>query len=193
MMNFTPRQKQIINVAIELIAEKGIQDLTIKNLSGRIGIAESAIYRHFNSKQDILLGILEIFDNDKKHFMDNIKDSDKSPLEQLELIFKLRFKFFNENPAIASVIFSEELFRNDPRLSRKVFQIMQSNQAIVHEIIKAGQKQKQIRNDIETQELAFILIGALRLVVTKWRLSNFGFNLEREGKKLWRSILKIIK
>ncbi len=192
-MNFTPRQEQIIKVAIELIAEKGIQDLTIKNLSGRIGIAESAIYRHFKSKQDILLGILALFDEDKKMFMERIKESGKPPLEQLKLLFQLRFKFFNENPAIASVIFSEEIFRNDPRLSQKVFNIMKNNQNIVFDIIKAGQKQNQIRNDVDTQELAFIIIGALRLIVTKWRLSNFAFNLEKEGQKLWNSVLKLIK
>ncbi len=192
-MNFTPRQEQIIKVAIELIAEKGIQDLTIKNLSGRIGIAESAIYRHFKSKQDILLGILALFDEDKKMFMEKIKESGKPPLEQLKLLFHLRFKFFNENPAIASVIFSEEIFRNDQRLSKKIFTIMNKNQEIVFDIIKAGQKQNLIRKDIDTQELAFIIIGALRLVVTKWRLSNFAFDLEQEGKKLWNSVMKLIK
>ncbi len=192
-MNFTARQEQIINVAIELIAEKGIQDLTIKNLSGRIGIAESAIYRHFKSKQDILLGILALFDKDKKMFMEKIKESGKPPIEQLKLLFQLRFKFFKENPAIASVIFSEEIFRNDQRLSKKIFTIMNKNQEIVFDIIKAGQKQNLIRKDIDTQELAFIIIGALRLVVTKWRLSNFAFDLEQEGKKLWNSVMKLIK
>ncbi len=192
-MNFTPRQQQIINVAIELIAEKGIQDLTIKNLSGRIGIAESAIYRHFKSKQDILLGILSLFDEDKTIFMEKIKASGKPPIEQLELLLRLRFKFFKENPAIASVIFSEEIFRNDQRLSQKVFEIMKNNQEIVFDIIKAGQKQNVIRKDINTHQLAFIIIGALRLAVTRWRLSGFAFNLEKEGKKLWESILKIIK
>ena len=40
--------------ALGLIAEKGIQGLTIKNLSKKIGISEPAIYRHFDSKSSIL-------------------------------------------------------------------------------------------------------------------------------------------
>ena len=39
------RQKEIINASLELIAESGIQSLTIKNLSKKIGLVESAIYR----------------------------------------------------------------------------------------------------------------------------------------------------
>jgi len=41
------RQSEIINTAIKLIGEGGIQALTIKNISSEIGIAESALYRHF--------------------------------------------------------------------------------------------------------------------------------------------------
>lgn len=61
MTNLTDRQKKIIEVSIELIAEKSIQELTIKNIAQKIGLTEGAIYRHFQSKFDILLNILQTF------------------------------------------------------------------------------------------------------------------------------------
>ncbi len=57
----TERQIEIINVALELISEKGIQGLTIKNLAKKIGITEPAIYRHYDSKTDILIAVLDLF------------------------------------------------------------------------------------------------------------------------------------
>ena len=51
----TERQQEILDKSIEIISRKGIQGLTIKNLSKEIGISEPAIYRHFESKTDILL------------------------------------------------------------------------------------------------------------------------------------------
>lgn len=39
----TERQQEIINVSLELIAESGIQSLTIKNLAKKIGFAESTL------------------------------------------------------------------------------------------------------------------------------------------------------
>ena len=56
--NFTARQLQIIQESITLIAEKGIQGLTMKNLASAIGVSEPALYRHFKSKNDILSGII---------------------------------------------------------------------------------------------------------------------------------------
>ncbi len=52
MNDFTVRQKQIIQESIQLIADKGIQGLTIKNISKSIGISEPAIYRHFDNKNN---------------------------------------------------------------------------------------------------------------------------------------------
>ena len=192
-MNFTARQNEIILTAIELIAESGIQQLTIKNLSHRIGIAESAIYRHFASKLDILLGILDLFKENKEEMLRRVQAMSKSPMEQMRLLFEERFKSFNNQPAIAAVIFSEEIFRNDRRLSEKVFQIMQTNQQILLDIIRNGQAVGEFRKDIPADQMAFIIIGALRLIVSKWHLSEYAFDLQTEGKKLWDSIEKMVK
>ena len=53
MTAYTDRQNQIIQESIQLIAQKGIQGLTIKNISKAIGFSEPAIYRHFENKNDI--------------------------------------------------------------------------------------------------------------------------------------------
>ena len=192
-MNFTPRQNEIIHTAIELIAENGIQQLTIKNLSKRIGIAESAIYRHFTSKMDIVLSILDLFKENKEEILRRVQSMSTSPREQLRLLFEERFKSFTTQPAIAAVIFSEEIFRNDRRLSEKVFQIMQTNQQILLEIIRSGQAIHEFRKDIAADQMAFIIIGALRLIVSKWHLSDYAFDLKTEGKKLWDAVEKMIK
>ncbi|MBN1948990.1 MAG: helix-turn-helix transcriptional regulator, partial [Candidatus Cloacimonetes bacterium] len=55
------RQQQIVNTAIRIIAGQGIQHLTTKNLAGAIGISEAALYRHFSSKHEILLAVLDAF------------------------------------------------------------------------------------------------------------------------------------
>jgi AcrR family transcriptional regulator len=189
----TERQSEILQESVKLIADKGIQGLTIKNLAHAIGVTEPAIYRHFENKQKILIGILSLLKENKGEFFENLQGENPNPIEQLKTLFQTRFKYFAKNRAIASVIFSEELFRNDPLLSNKVFEIMKENQKIILKIIKAGQKQSVIKEDVAAEQLAFIITGAIRLNVTKWRLSDYSFNLEREGKLLWKSIEILIK
>jgi AcrR family transcriptional regulator len=193
LSHYTKRQQEIINIAIDLMARKGVQELTIKNLSQKIGIVESAIYRHFKSKQDILLGILNIFKENKEEIFAAIEEVSSSPLAQLHILFNKRFEHFSKNPAVASVIFSEDFFRNDKRLSQMVYDIMQINQSIIIDIVKRGQLAGEIRNDLQAKQLSFILTGALRLIVTQWRLSEFDFDLVAEGRNVWQTLEKMIK
>jgi AcrR family transcriptional regulator len=193
MKKFTERQLEIIKASIDLIANKGIQEVTIKNLSKKIGIAESAIYRHFDSKLDILLGILAQFRSNKMNALEQIQNSKVSEIEQLEMVFTERFEKFIADPSITAVVFSEEIFQNDNRLAEEVYAIMNFSQQMILRIVENGQVNKTIRNDIPAEQLSLTVIGALRLLVAKWRLSGFAFNLETEGEKLWLSIKQMIQ
>jgi len=193
MKPYTDRQMEIINAAIDLIADNGIQQMTIKNLSIKIGFSEGAVYRHFDSKMEILLGILAMFKDDKNSIPTQMQPSTKDDaLTKLQTLLQERFAHFNANPAIAAVIFSEEIFQNDKRLSEEVFRIMQESQAIMRSVIENGQKTGQMRTDISAKQLSLLITGALRLIVTQWRLSGFSFDLQREGRQLWKSIKQIV-
>ena len=193
MDSFTDRQKQIIDVSIKIIAEKGIQKLTIKNISKSMGISEPAIYRHFDGKMDILLAILSLFKKNSHIVSAKTISNKTSSIKQIESIFVNHFKQFAANPALSAVIFSEEIFQNDKRLAEQVNSTMQLNQNMIIKIIEKGQQNNEIRNDIPEKQLSVIIMGALRLIVAKWRLSKYSFNLEQEGAELWNSIKKIIE
>ena len=44
----TKRQNEIVDVALHLIAEKGIRNLTIRHLSRALGVTDAALYYHFH-------------------------------------------------------------------------------------------------------------------------------------------------
>jgi len=192
MENYTPRQREIIDKSIKIIADKGIQQLTIKNLSKSMGVSEPAIYRHFASKIDILLSILDHFSAIPEKFY-SVLEAKSSAIDKLQEIFLSHIRYFSENSAQAAIIFSEEIFQNDRRLSQKVYSIMSDTESKIFSLIQKGQGQKEIREDIPAEQIATILIGSLRFLVTKWRLSNLSFNLEEKGGYVWKSIDKMIK
>ena len=193
MADFTNRQKEIIVTSIGLIAKNGIQGLTIKNIAGKVGVSEPAIYRHFDSKMDILLGILSYFRDGMVSALEGISSSQLSSTQKLESIFLDHFKRFTHSPALASVIFSEEIFQNDKRLSEKVLSIMNLNQGKILAIIQEGQENGEIRADIPEKQLSLIIMGALRIIITRWRLAEFQFDLEEEGTILWNSLKTLIQ
>ncbi len=191
-MKMTERQKQIVKVAIILIAEHGIQNVTIKNIAKEVGVSEPALYRHFKSKYEILDAVIDVFIGKIQPAIDILNNSENS-VTGIEDFIKTHFTIFNENSDIAGIIFSESNFKNEKKLLEKLFTLMNNTRLALENVIINGQKANQIRNDVSPSSISRIIIGSLRLLVTQWSMSNQSFVLEDEGKKLYIDILKIIK
>lgn len=183
----TERQIQIIESSIKLIAYKGIQGFTIKNLSKEIGISEPAIYRHFESKTEILTTILNNFKEMSEMISMLVVNNNDTAIEKIEFMFSKMIEIFTEQPAFVSVIFSEEIFKNEKILINKIIEILNLQQANIEKIIEIGQNDKNIRTDIDKSSLALIFMGSFRLLVKRWELNNHNFSLKTEGQKLINS------
>jgi AcrR family transcriptional regulator len=188
----TERQQEIISTALDLINEKGIQGLTIKNLSKKLGITEPAIYRHFENKIQILVALLDLLKKNTSVIFEAELNSDETAVLKIERLFEKHFKSFADMPSLASVVFSEELFRNEEKLIGKISEVIERNNQTLLAILKEGQQKNEIRNDIGAEHLVIFIMGALRLFVKKWQFSGFAFNLEKEGTKLIQSVKLLI-
>ena len=185
---FTERQTEIINTSIDIIAEQGIQKLTIKNIAKAIGISEPAIYRHFENKLSILSAILDNFMQKSSAIIFKLIQSNEGSIAKLKQIFVGQLQMFIDKPALVSVIFAEEIFKSEKVLSDKIFEILNGRETIILTLIEGGQMNKQIRTDIDKKHLSSILLGSLRLLVKRWEFQHYKFNLIEEGNELFKSI-----
>ena len=186
------RQQQIIEESIKIIDEKGIQGLTIKNLSKAIGISEPGIYRHFKSKTEILLSILNNFKEMAEMLSGLMKDFEGTAIEKINFMFSRMLDLFSDTPSMVSVIFSEEIFKNEELLKNKITEVLNMHAQTIEGIIAKGQEEKNVRNDIELKTLALLIMGSLRLLVKRWDLNNHNFDLRKEGSKLIEGLDKLL-
>jgi AcrR family transcriptional regulator len=190
---FNERQLQIIDSAIELIGEQGIQGLTIKNLSNEVGITESAIYRHFESKTGILVAVLSYLkDNIVKTYSDILNQNTPS-LDKLKKLISNHLKIFNDRPSLTIVLFSDGMYKNEPELTQQILSIMQFVKTSYMMVLDEGKKTKSIRKDISSEHLSFIIMGSIRLSINQWGLMNYSYNLCSKYNELWNTIHKIVK
>lgn len=189
----TDRQKEIVLVSLNIIANDGIQGLTIKNIAKKIGISEPAIYRHYENKIQILVAILDFFKSNSVQFMEKDLVEETSSILKMERFFVNNFKMFTENPSLVVVIFAEEIFRSEPELHQKVREIRHAHSANILSIVEVGQKSGEIRADVRADQIAIMMMGTFRLFVQKWQMSNHAFSLEKEGGDLMKSISQLLK
>ncbi len=206
MGTVTARQKEIIEHSIALIARKGIQELTMRNLSREIGISDPAIYRHFASKTDILLGVLDVLEHETLSRLElsnrSVGDGNADAMStetarargarnDLEYHFHTLFVRLSSAPDLSAVIFADEFFLNEEALVQRVRSLMDHTQIGVERLVKRAQDAGELCSVVLPSELATMLIGAVRLLVRRWHIGGHSFDLEREGMNLVHAFMTL--
>jgi len=186
------RQQQIVQAAILLIHLGGMQNLTIKKIADEVGFTEQAIYRHFDNKQAILAAIVNYIIICCGQMLDEITEIE-DPLLQIRRFMVIHIEYFEKNPAIASVIFSEEIFRYETSLAVRVQQLIDGLIQFITEVLKRGQTAGEIHNGYPAEDLSFMILGSLRFLITVCRLSGNTFNIKERGWPLTETIIATLK
>ena len=100
------RRRQIADAALKVIAERGLGRFTTQAIAAEIGVTDATLFRHFASKEDIVLAAL---DRVEERLFAGFPPEDPDPLVRLERFFRFRASLVAANPVIARLAFSEEL------------------------------------------------------------------------------------
>ena len=108
MNDLTIKQKEILNVAIDLFYEKGYVETTIRVIADAMNLKPSSIYVHINSKEQIMEWLC---DDIEKRFNINLESFDDESLS-----LKDKFLKFIENHIFQTIYnykqYEVDYFRN---------------------------------------------------------------------------------
>jgi len=187
------RQFEIIEAAGKILSASGVSSLTIKNLAQAMKFSESAIYRHFDSKEEIVVAMLGYLAENMDDRLSKVISAQKNPTENLEAIFLDQFAFFSKNPHFVVAVFSDGLMEASQKINAAILHIMQVKMKHLMPVIMQGQQQGFFTNAITTEEMMHIIMGSFRLQMFKWRIANFQFDIQRQGVSMLHAISTLIK
>jgi len=191
-MDITPRQLEIIEAAGKILTASGVSGLTIKNLAKEMQFSESAIYRHFKSKEDIIIAMLNYLADNIDKRLANL-DSSLTPEEKFKALFAEQFRFFKLNPHFVVAVFSDGLMEESLVINEALLKLMNVKIKHLMPVVMEGQQKGIFTNAITTDELMHIIMGTFKLQMFKWRIANFEFDIKRSGDNMVQSILTLIK
>ena len=187
------RQLELIEAAGKILTASGVGGLTIKNLAKEMKFSESAIYRHFPSKEEIIIALLEYLAKSMDERYTNAILAEQTPEEKFVTLFENQFSFFKKNPHFVVAVFSDGLMEESQRINETISKIMAVKMKHLMPIVLEGQQKKVFTNAITSEELIHIVMGTFRLQMFKWRVANFQFDISRNGDNMIQSILTLIK
>jgi len=176
-----------------LIAEHGMEGLTYRNLSERFNISMPAFYRHFPSKADVLLGIMEYLNEVSLEIFEEARKTGVDALDTLRLVLMGYAKQFSKNRALAAVLFPDMIGEGRDDLRGSVLEHMSENRVRLTALLAEGMATGLVRTDVPAERWAFVVMGSLRLEVTQWRLDGRRTDLVKRVASLWKDLEKILR
>ncbi|MDF2157216.1 TetR/AcrR family transcriptional regulator [Algoriphagus sp. CAU 1675] len=186
------RQKELIDAAGRILTKSGIGGLTTKKLALEMGFSEAAIYRHFSSKEAIILTLLEFLRENMVSRLSSL-DPNLAVEDRFKAIFSSQFAFFSQHPHFVVAVFSDGLWEESDQINQAILALMQTKMGFLMPLIQEGQAHGIVRSDLSAEQLVHLVLGAFRLQMFKWRVSGFNFDLNTSGMELIQSILTLIK
>ncbi|MGM0946713.1 MAG: TetR/AcrR family transcriptional regulator [Bacteroidota bacterium] len=192
-MKFSERQIEIIEAAGKILTEAGVGGLTTKKLAKEMGFSEAAIYRHFSGKEEILIALLEFLCKNMDQRLEMAIQEGGDPESKFRSVFANQFQFFSKHPHFVVAVFSEGLLEESQRINQVISQLMQVKMKYLKLAISSGQESGVFSKEISLEDMIHHVMGSFRLLMFKWRISNFQFDLQERGESIVDSLLVLMK
>lgn len=125
----TQTKDKIFDTALDLFSKKGYDSLSVRTIASEVGIKESSIYNHYSSKKDILMSILNYFE---EYFKGNPLDDEnirKLLEENPEEFYHQGSEMFKQQ------IFEEKILKIMKLIFVQMYQIDEVKEFFLREIL----------------------------------------------------------
>ena len=156
------RRAELVDAALEIIETRGIVELTTKSLADAVGLSTGAIFRHFNSLDALLVTVAD--------HVGNLLDATYppvavAPVERLARFMDARCVVVGDRVGVLRLMLSEQFALALPEAAaRRLRGAIDTTRTFLVETIAQAQAAKQLRDDLEPQALAVIVMGTMQMI-----------------------------
>ncbi len=177
-------REKILDASLKLFSEKGIRETTIKDIAKEVGITEGAIYRHFRSKDEIVLELFRLYSED---FYNRLIYAVRFPIDYKQRFYLTVHAFLSfcfENPSAFKYLDLFHYLRSD---DVKDFSPLPKDAVL--ELVEEGISKGFIR--VKKEYALAVFVGTLERVflLVEAGLLERSQNLEEEiANIIWKAI-----
>lgn len=111
------RKDDIVRAVLRLVAERGVDGVSAQLIADQVGLSQPGIFRHFASKEQIWLAVMDWLED--RLVSITVVPAAREPVEELRRIFLGHTALVREHPALAKILFSDQLRLDYPALKER--------------------------------------------------------------------------
>ncbi|WP_372757174.1 TetR/AcrR family transcriptional regulator [Mariniflexile sp.] len=192
-LNTETRKVQIKKAVLDIISNEGLSKLSTKNLAAKVGVSEGTIYRHFNSKKEILLSLVEDVYTNLVVNQKTIIKSDITPSIKLFTFLCKQIKYLINNKGVTILLLSEATHANDSDLKEKLLEILKAHKEMLKLIVEDGINKGMWDENLDCDAFVTLYMGIPAILNIELILNKGTFNHENFCNKMFTLLERILK
>ncbi|KHE71735.1 TetR/AcrR family transcriptional regulator [Halobacillus sp. BBL2006] len=183
-----PKYKQIIEAAVEVIAENGYHSSQVSKIAKKAGVADGTIYLYFKNKEDILVSL---FQEKMGQFIERIEQettSRQTAEEKLLTLIETHFKQLAADHHLA-IVTQLELRQSNKELRQKINEVLKRYLNVIDQIVQEGVEEKLFRKGMDRRLVRQMIFGTMDETVTNWVMKEQRHNIVEQAKEVHSLII----
>ena len=157
----TVRQREIVDLVMELVRENGLAGLTTRRIAAQVGFSEAALYRHFHSKEALMIGLMDRLEQLLVVPVQDIAASTGLAAKQrLQKILHHHIKLIRQQNSLPILLLAEAAISEKPALVDRMRSILDAYLKILKSVIREDIQQMDRADKPRFDCLALLLLGA---------------------------------
>lgn len=188
MVKDRPKYKQIIEAAVEVIAEKGYHASQVSKIASKANVADGTIYLYFKNKEDILISVFKEKMGAFIEIIANEIDENSTASEKLLTLIETHYRQLAAAPSLA-IVTQLELRQSKTELRKEINGVLKSYLNVIDAIISQGMAEKTIRGDVHPRIIRQMIFGTIDETVTTWVMKSQAYSLEEQAAAIHKLLL----
>lgn len=179
------RRDQITSAALAIVDEQGTGALSVASVAHRVGVAPSALYRHYPDKDAMIAAMFaRLGEGIRANLERAVAEGEADAVESLAGLLGRHVEFILANRGFPFLIFSDLVQQHPVRR-----ELMRANldhfRGVVAQLLRVGQQQGRVRADLDPEAAAFAFFGLFVPPALHWHLSGGRTDLAGIVRRAW--------
>ena len=152
------RKIEILQAARDLFAERGFEKTTMADIAVQVGVVESALYRHYRSKQELLVETIRAFYEPIIEDLERAERTVDQPLPRVRCAVRRQLRVYAEDPKLCRLVL-DAARRLEPQWAAEVAKLNRRYTAFVLRAVSDGVAGGAFRADIRPTLIRDLIYG----------------------------------
>lgn len=167
-MKTSLRRVEIVEAALELLGTTPLAELTTRQLARHLGISQPALFRHFRSREAILVSVVGYAHESLGAVVESVVAGESTAVDRLGALVRGLLTLVEAQPGLPRLLFSDAL-QADGAVTVAVSQLMSMQISLAAELVRQAQQEGAVARSEDAERYASLLVAMIQGLFLQWQ------------------------